>query len=217
MKTARQAKRRGTTRPPYARELHDIAVRALRAGRLPAELAREIGVPTTTLRAWLHAADLAAAGSRHTRTEVLGRAIREYARLDQLLARLSSRDFALRLPFDRSARDRWTVKDALAHITFWKADVARKALGIRRPAKDREAMSSDPNHFVYLQWRDRSAKDVVAWHGQVQEDLVAALRAAPAMWFTSKDPASWWPPNVDHHSAQHRRDIERALERARPR
>ena len=71
MKTARQAKRRGTTRPPYARELHDIAVRALRAGRLPAELAREIGVPTTTLRAWLHAADLAAAGSRHTRTEVL--------------------------------------------------------------------------------------------------------------------------------------------------
>src|SRR5439155_886233 len=67
MKTARQAKRRGTTRPPYARELHDIAVRALRAGRLPAELAREIGVPTTTLRAWLHAADLAAAGSRAVR------------------------------------------------------------------------------------------------------------------------------------------------------
>src|SRR5439155_15809561 len=83
MKTARQAKRRGTTRPPYARELHDIAVRALRAGRLPAELAREIGVPTTTLRAWLRAADLAAAGSRHTRTEVLGRTIREYAHLDQ--------------------------------------------------------------------------------------------------------------------------------------
>src|SRR5438105_1670989 len=104
MKTARQAKRRGTTRPPYARELHDIAVRALRAGRLPAELARETGVPTTTLGAWLHAAD-----------------------------------------------------------------------------------------------------------------LVAALQAAPATWFTSKDPASWWPPNVDHHSAQHRRDIERALERARPR
>src|SRR5438128_1759760 len=125
--------------------------------------------------------------------------------------------FALRLPFDRSARDRWTIKDALAHITFWKADVARKALGIRPPAKDRKAMSSDANHFVYLRWRDRSAKDVVAWHRQVQEDLLAALRAAPAKWFTSKNPASWWPPNVDHHSAQHRRDIERALERARPR
>ena len=214
---ARQAKPRGTTRPPYAGELHETALCALRAGRLPAELARELGVPTTTLRAWLRAADLAAAGSRHTRTEVLGRTIREYAHLDQLVARLSPRDFALRLPFDRSARDRWTIKDALAHITFWKADVARKALGIRPPAKDRKAMSSDANHFVYLRWRDRSAKDVVAWHRQVQEDLVAALRAAPAMWFTSKNPASWWPPNVDHHSAQHRRDIERALERARPR
>src|SRR5437667_12858726 len=110
MKTARQAKRRGTTRPPYARELHDIAVRALRAGRLPAELAREIGVPTTTLRAWLHAADLAAAGARHTRTEVLGRAVRDYARLDQLLPRLSSRAFARRLPFDRSSREWRSVR-----------------------------------------------------------------------------------------------------------
>src|SRR5438105_6369204 len=74
-KMARQAKPRGTTRPPYARELHDTALRALRAGRLPAELPRKLGVPTTTLRAWLRAADLAAAGSRHTRTAGLGRAI----------------------------------------------------------------------------------------------------------------------------------------------
>src|SRR5438552_17447863 len=134
-KMARQAKPRGTTRPPYAGELHETALCALRAGRLPAELARELGVPTTTLRAWLRAADLAPAGWRPPRTEVLGRTIREYAHLDQLVARLSPRDFALRLPFDRSARDRWTIKTPWRISRFGRRTLLERRLGSVRRRK----------------------------------------------------------------------------------
>jgi hypothetical protein len=153
--------------------------------------------------------------SRHTRKEVVDRSVTEYAILDGVVRRLSPRDLATPMRFDRGARDRWTVKDALAHVTFWKADVARKALAIRRPADERAAMRSDPNHYIYLQWRDRSAKDVVAWHRRVQKELLAALRAAPQTWFSKRKPSSSWPYDIDRHSALHRRDIEKALGGAR--
>jgi hypothetical protein len=168
-------------------------------------------VPPPTLKAWLAAANLNASGAHHTREEAIDRAVREYGLLKQVVAQLSAADFDLPLPFGPEAKDRWTVKDAVAHITYWKADVARIASGKRLPRAERQAMGSDPNHFIYLQWRDRPPQDVVAWHDEVQNDLLAALRAAPEVWFTKKKPHSWWPANVDHHPAQHRRDIERAL------
>lgn len=48
----------GKTRPPYPPAYRTEAIRALRAGRQPEELGRELGVSGQTLRNWLKQADL---------------------------------------------------------------------------------------------------------------------------------------------------------------
>ena len=68
-------------------------------------------------------------------------------------------------------KEPWTVKDALAHITHWKADVARSARGQRSPPEQRGLGETQANHLIYLRWRDRSPQEVLAWHWQVDVDL----------------------------------------------
>src|SRR4030042_4726195 len=102
---------------------------------------------------------------RHIRGVVIERTIQEFELLDQLVANLSSEDwnqFLLR-PEDKEP---WTVKDALAHITHWKADLARSARGQRRPPVERGLRENDENHLIYMRWRDRSPQEVLPWHGQ---------------------------------------------------
>lgn len=48
----------GKTRPPYPPAYRAEAVRAMRVGRQPEELGRELGVSRQTLRNWLKQADL---------------------------------------------------------------------------------------------------------------------------------------------------------------
>jgi hypothetical protein len=104
------------------------------------------------------------------------------------------------------------VKDALAHITHWKADVIRSIRGGHRPPEERGLNWTDGNRLVYLRWRDRSPQEVLAWHRQVHEDTLAALRAAPEQWFTGRDRAPEWPNDLAGHSAYHRvKDIQQAL------
>ena len=146
---------------------------------------------------------------RHTRKEVIERTIREYILLDRLVANLKKEDWE-RLLTRPETKDPWTVKDSLAHITHWKADVARS---IRRERKSPEARlnETEGNHVVYMRWRDRSPKEVLTWHRQVQEDVLTALREAPEEWF-NKEHRLEWPFDLEGHSAYHRiKDIERAL------
>ncbi|MGZ6296783.1 MAG: maleylpyruvate isomerase N-terminal domain-containing protein [Candidatus Limnocylindrales bacterium] len=148
---------------------------------------------------------------RHTRSEVIERTIREYERLDALVARLSPADW--QRPLHRSeTKDPWTVKDALAHITYWKADVARAARRQRRAPEARGLTTEEHNHLVYVRWRERPATEVATWHREVQADVLAALREAPEAWFAGRERNSAWPYDLDSHSAHHRvRDMERAL------
>ena len=148
---------------------------------------------------------------RHTREELIERTTREFAVLDQLVSGLSDADWAR--PLQRAAAaDPWTVKDALVHITYWKADVARFARGQRRPPDVRGLRTKEHNHVVYTRWRDRSPQDVVAWHKEVQEDVLTALREAPETWFNGRERNPQWPIDLDVHSAAHRvRDIDRVL------
>ena len=147
----------------------------------------------------------------HTRDEVIERTIQEYELLDKIAAGLSDEEWER--PLARSeTKDPWTVKDALAHITHWKADVGRKAKGEPPPADERGLNISDGNRLVYLRWRNRSPQEVLAWHRQVQADVLAALQEAPEAWFTGKDRNADWPYDLDGHSAYHRvKDIEQAL------
>jgi hypothetical protein len=148
----------------------------------------------------------------HTREEVIERTIQEYALLDQVVASLSEQDWARKLPRSES-KVPWTIKDALAHITHWKADVIRSMHRRRRPPEERGLTENEENQQIYLRWRDRSPQEVLAWHRQVQEEVLGALREAPDAWFSSRERRAEWPYDLDGHSLDHRvKDIQRALE-----
>jgi hypothetical protein len=148
---------------------------------------------------------------RHSREEVIERTIREFELLDRLVANLSDHNWMRPLARPES-KDPWTVKDALAHITYWKAGVARSARGQHLPPEERGLNYNARNRIVYTRWKDRSPQEVLAWHRQVQEDVLAALREAPEKWFNGRERGNDWPGDLDGHSAAHRmKDIERAL------
>ena len=152
---------------------------------------------------------------RHTREEVIQRIIREFECLDQLVSQLSDEEW--NRPLTRpETKDPWTVKDALAHITHWKADDLRKIRRQRIPAEEKGLNWTDGNRLIYLRWRDRSPQEVLAWHRQVQQDVLAALQAKPEEWFASRERREEWPFDLDGHSREHReKDIEEALKKSR--
>jgi len=147
---------------------------------------------------------------RHTREEVIARTTREFELLDRLVANLTEEGWG-RLLIRPETKDPWTVKDALAHITHWKADVVRSIRKQRRPVEERGLETNAANHLIYLRWHDRPSQEVLAWHRQVQQDLLSALRAAPEGWFSGRDRRAEWPYDLEGHSTYHRvRDIGRA-------
>ena len=147
---------------------------------------------------------------RHTREEVIARTTREFELLDRLVANLTEEGWG-RLLIRPETKDPWTVKDALAHITHWKADVVRSIRKQHRPVEERGLETNAANHLIYLRWHDRPSQEVLAWHRQVQQDLLSALRAAPEGWFSGRDRRAEWPYDLEGHSTYHRvRDIGRA-------
>lgn len=150
---------------------------------------------------------------RHSREDVIDRVTREFEALDQLVASFADEDWARPVPRPES-RDPWTAQDALAHITYWKANTIRAMRKQRRPAEERGLEFHEMNRFIWERWRNRSPQEVVDWHRQVQGELLAALRDAPAEWFSGKEHAREWPFDIDGHSTFHRvKDLEAA---ARP-
>ncbi len=150
---------------------------------------------------------------RHTRDEVIKRTIQEFERLDRLVANLTDEEWNRALSRPES-KDPWTVKDALAHITHWKADDVRKIGKKRIPAEEKGLNWTDGNHLIYERWRDRSPQEVLTWHREVQQEVLTALQAAPEEWFSSRERKPEWPGNLDGHSSYHRiKDIEEALKK----
>jgi hypothetical protein len=148
---------------------------------------------------------------RHTRDEVIERSIREFERLDTLLAGLTDEDWNRRLPRPEG-KDPWTVKDSVAHITHWKADVARAARRQPVPPEERGLNETDGNHLVYLRWHDRSPQEVLDWHRQVQAEVLELLHTVPEAWFSGRERRAEWPFDLDGHSTYHRvKDIEQVL------
>ena len=147
----------------------------------------------------------------HTKNEVIARTRREYAILDRLVSRLRAADWKRRVPRPPT-RDPWTVKDALAHILYWKEHSARVFRGERRLPEMRGLDVNAINRLIYRRWRARRPAELVAWHRRVQRDVLKTLAANPPKWFSRRDRSPKWPLDFDAHSADHRReDIEAAL------
>ncbi len=148
---------------------------------------------------------------RHTRRQVIARTRREFATLDRLVRRLSTADWSRPVPRPPT-RDPWTVKDALAHIVYWKEHTARVIRGERRLPEMRGLDVNQINRLIYQRWRPRPPREVVEWHRRVHEDVLRTLASTPAEWFGRKEHSPQWPGDFDGHSAEHRvKDIEAAL------
>ena len=154
---------------------------------------------------------------RHTRKTVIARTRAEFAKLDRLVARLRPADWKRRVPRPE-ARDPWTVKDALAHIVYWKAHTARVFRGERRPVEMRGLDVNQINRLVYRRWRRRTPRELVSWHRRVQREVLETLAGNPPAWFNRRERSPAWPLDFDGHSADHRRrDIEAVLPAVKPR
>lgn len=150
---------------------------------------------------------------RHTREEVIKRTIEEFKRLDQLVNNLSDEDWERLLPRPET-KDPWSVKDALAHITHWKADTLRRFKRQPIPEKEKGLNWTDGNRLIYERWRDRSPEEVLAWHRQAQKDVLAALQEAPEKFFSQRERGPEWPFDLDGHSSYHRvKDIDQTLKK----
>jgi hypothetical protein len=148
---------------------------------------------------------------RHSREDIVERALREFEQLDALVGHLRLADWQLPVPRPET-RAPWTVKDALAHIVYWKAHTSRVFRGERRPPEARGLDIEQLNQLIYEQWRDRTPRDVLDWHRQVHAEVTRTLAALPADWFGRREHAPSWPADFDGHSARHRvKDIEAAL------
>jgi len=148
---------------------------------------------------------------RHKRNEVIKRTIREFERLDRLVAGLKDEDWMQRVPRPET-KDPWTIKDALAHATHWKADVIRAARRQPRPPEERGMNETEENRRVYMRWRNRPPQEVLRWHRQVHQDVLKALKEIPEEWFSGRERREEWPFDVDGHLSYHRvKDIEAAL------
>jgi hypothetical protein len=146
----------------------------------------------------------------HTREEVLKRAIREFRLLDRLVAGLTAEEWKKAVPRPGN-KEPWTVKDSLAHITYWKACVTLDARAKPQPP-EQSLKPTVGNHLVYIRYHKRSAREVLEWHRRVQEDLLKALQEAPDEWFSKPRRRDNWPFDLDGHSAEHRvNDIKQAL------
>jgi len=148
---------------------------------------------------------------RHTRNEVIKRTTREFQKLDRLVAGLKDEDWKRRVPRPET-KDPWTIKDALAHVTHWKADVIRAARRQPRPPEERGMNETEENRRVYMRWRNRPPQEVLRWHRQVHQDVLKALKEIPEEWFSGRERREEWPFDVDGHLSYHRvKDIEAAL------
>lgn len=147
---------------------------------------------------------------RHSRQDVTERTGHEYQQLDRLARKLEPPDWRRRVPRPET-KDPWTVKDALAHIVYWKEHSARAFRGEKRPPELRGLEGNVINAVIYRRWRRRRPADVLDWHRQVQDDVMRTLRDRPDDWFGRRERRPNWPSDFVGHSAWHRiRDIEAA-------
>jgi hypothetical protein len=151
----------------------------------------------------------------HTKHGTIARVSAEYRALDRVVRALGTDRLERQVPGfgarARIRRERWTGKDALAHVVEWKRQALRALRHERSDPELRGHTIERKNRVLYDRWHRRPARDVVAYHRAVQRDVMAALRALPAGYFAKKR-SPYWPGDLLGHSTGHRtRHLERML------
>jgi hypothetical protein len=148
---------------------------------------------------------------RHTRQSVIRRVEGEYRALDRALRALSPEGLDRPVPvFGKTARptrERWTYKDALAHILFWKQWQMEAIAGRPHEVRPPRGTVDQENRWIYNRWHKAPARDVIAWHRRLHREVMRTLRAAGPQVFATKHRAHW-PYDLVRHSEAHRRHLE---------
>ena len=144
----------------------------------------------------------------HNKRETIGRVDREYRALDRVVRRLGSKGLAAPVPgFGARARiyrEKWTRKDALAHIVEWKRNQLR---ALRKESSDPQLKGLRihlQNRVLYRRWHSRPVRAVVTFHRKTHKETMAAMRHLPDQYF-QKRLSPLWPNDLVGHSAEHRR------------
>lgn len=144
----------------------------------------------------------------HNKRETMARVEKEYRALDRVVRRLGTRGLGADVPGfgarARIKRERWTRKDALAHIVEWRRNQLR---ALRKEPSDPEFKGlkiDQANRKLYRRWHSKPARAVVAYHRQVHRETMAAMRALPPAYFAKRF-SPLWPNDLIGHSAEHRR------------
>jgi hypothetical protein len=156
---------------------------------------------------------------RHTKAHTIARIEKEFRALDRVVREVGAADLRRPVPGfgsrARIRRERWTGKDALAHIVEWKCVVLRS---LRREGADPELRGRElagQNRVLYERWKRRPVTAVIAFHRRVHREVMSALRALPDDYFTRTARSPSWPNDLLGHAAGHRERHLEAYRRSR--
>ena len=145
---------------------------------------------------------------RHTRQGVMRRVEAEYHALDRAVRTLSRGGLDRPVPGfgkgARGSREHWTYKDALAHILFWKQWQMETIAGRPHEVRPSGRTVHQENRWIYEQWHERPARDVVAWHRRLHREVMGTLRTVRPQVFATKH-RNHWPHDLVRHSEAHRK------------
>jgi uncharacterized damage-inducible protein DinB len=144
----------------------------------------------------------------HDKRETIGRVEAEYRALDRAVRRLGTKGLEAEVPGfgarARIKRERWTRKDALAHIVEWKREQLRALRKEPSDPKTRGMRLHERNAFFFRRWHSKSARAVVAYHRGVGQEIRSAMRALGPEYYAKRF-SPQWPNDLVGHSAEHRR------------
>jgi tetratricopeptide (TPR) repeat protein len=92
----------------------------------------------------------------------------------------------------RSAPDRWTAKDMLVHIAFWKRRQSERLSAVARgAAPDQEEHFEQANARVFEEWRERPWPAVIEESERAYEELIERVQAADYDALVDPDRFEW--------------------------
>jgi hypothetical protein len=158
---------------------------------------------------------------KRTKVELLNEIQAEWELLEALLLELDEGQM-----LDKQAQDGWSVKDIMAHITYWE----RLALDRLYAARDGRAMEIELvgswdvdqlNAQVYEKNKDRPLEAVLADTQSVHNEIMTFLEVSKTGFVEGPLPFDWaegtpvWQfvvENTSEHYKEHRETLERWVE-----
>ena len=141
---------------------------------------------------------------RQRRDDLLRRAREAHTQLEALLATIPDEEQTR-----SGVTEGWSVKDHLAHLTWWEQRVIRMLAGAPDPINaipGENKSEDDINAYVFAQNHARSLADVRAAFDASYQEMLQLITTAPDDVFTKYH--DWISGNSDYHYDEHRQMFE---------